>query len=192
MNPKVDFYFDKAHKWELAMRQLRIIALDCNLTEVLKWGVPCYTFQGNNVALLHHFKDYCALLFVKGVLLQDTEGILFQQTEHSQSSRQLRFTSVQAIVEQQATIKAYLYEAIEIQRLGLKVALKETADYNVPEEFQRRLTDDTALKAAFEALTPGRQRGYLLHFASAKQSKTRQARIDKCVRAIFEGKGLGE
>jgi uncharacterized protein YdeI (YjbR/CyaY-like superfamily) len=192
MNPKVDWYFDKAGIWQEAITQLRLIALDCGLVEELKWGVPCYMSQGSNLALIHYFKDYCALLFVKGVLLQDAENRLVQQTENSQSNRQLRFVSVGEILAQKAAIKAYLYEAIELERLGLKVALKETADYDVPEEFQRKLAEDPALKIAFEALTPGRQRGYLLHFSSAKQSKTREARIDKCTRSIFEGRGLGE
>ncbi|MBO0931369.1 YdeI/OmpD-associated family protein [Fibrella aquatilis] len=192
MNPKVDFYFNKAEKWQEELALLRTIMLDCGLAEELKWGVPCYTFQQNNVALLHVFKDYCAVLFVKGTLLQDAEGILVQQTENVQSARQIRFTSLQQITEMTAVLKAYIFEACEVEKLGLTVALKQTTDYAMPEEFRRRLDENPALKTAFEALTPGRQRAYLLHFSAPKQAKTREARIDKSVPQILVGKGLND
>lgn len=192
MNPKVDFFFNKPGKWQKEYAQLRTLLLDCGLTEELKWGVPCYTFRSHNVVLIHGFKEYCALLFHKGVLLNDTDQILIQQTENVQSARQVRFTSLQDIIKQEATLKAYVYEAIEVERAGLKVPFKKTAEYPVPEELQIAMEENPDLKAAFEALTPGRQRGYLLHFSHPKQSKTRTARIQKCLPNIFEGKGYND
>jgi len=189
-NPKVDFFFSKTTQWKEEYEQLRTITLNCGLVEELKWGTPCYTFQGNNIVLIHGFKEYCALLFFKGALMSNADGLLIQQTENVQAARQMRFINMQEIIEQEATIKAYIYEAIEIEKAGLKVALKKTSDYAIPEEFQERLNANPALKPAFEALTPGRQKGYLFHFGQAKQSKTRQARIEKYIPKILEGKGL--
>jgi len=192
MNPKVDFYFDKADKWQEEYKQLRTIALDCNLSEELKWGSPCYTYDKNNIVLIHGFKDYCALLFFKGALLNDTDGILIQQSENVQSARQVRFTSLQEIIEVETILKNYIYEAIEVEKAGLKVTLKKTTEYNIPEEFKTKLEEDPALKTAFEALTPGRQRGYLLYFSQPKQSKTRESRIENAIPQIFDGKGLND
>lgn len=192
MNPKVDFFFEKPTQWQKEYRQLRALVLDCGLTEELKWGVPCYTFQGSNVVLIHGFKEYCALLFHKGALLQDAEHILIQQTENVQSARQIRFTDVKEIVEIKSLLKSYIYEAIEVEKAGLKVELKKTKEYKIPEEFQVKLDEIPELKAAFEALTPGRQRGYLLHFASAKQAKTREERVEKLIPQILNGKGLND
>lgn len=192
MNPKVDFYFEKAEKWQEALEQLRKIVLECELTEELKWGVPCYTFQKSNVVLIHGFKEYCALLFMKGALLSDTNGILIQQTENVQGGRQIRFRNVREIVDNKAILKAYIYEAIEVEKAGLKVELKKTTEYNIPEELQQKLDESASLKTAFEALTPGRQRAYLLHFAQPKQAKTREARVEKCIPQILDGKGLNE
>ena len=192
MNPKVDWYFNKAEKWQKELEQLRLIVLDCGLTEDLKWGVPCYTFQNSNVVLIHIFKEYCALLFHKGVLLNDAHGILIQQTENVQTARQIRFTNLKEIVEMATTLKTYIYEAIEVEKAGLTVALKKTKEFEMPEEFQDKLAENHDLKIAFEALTPGRQRGYLLYFAAAKQSKTRESRIEKYIPQIFEGKGLND
>ena len=190
MNPTVDFYFEKAGKWQETLEQLRTIILDCGLTEELKWGVPSYTFQKNNVVLIHAFKDYCAILFVKGVLLHDAEGILIQQTKHVQSARQIRFASATEIRERIPTLKAYIFEAIEVEKAGLKVVLKPTAEYQISEEFETILAENPALKTAFTALTPGRQRAYLLHFAAPKQAKTRQARVEKLIPQILIGNGL--
>ena len=192
MNPKVDFYFDKSEKWQKELKQLRTIALDCGLTEELKWGCPCYTLQKSNIVLIHEFKEYCAYLFFKGVLLNDTNGILIQQTENVQSARQIRFTNVREIVEMKDILKTYIYEAIAVEEAGLKVTLKKTAEFNVPEEFQKKLDKMPALKKAFEALTPGRQRAYLFHFSQPKQSKTREARVEKYVQQILNGKGLDD
>lgn len=192
MNPKVDFYFNKTEKWQEEIKKLRTIVLDCGLTEELKWGTPCYTFQGKNVVLIHTFKEYCALLFFKGALLQDTNGVLIQQTERVQAARQIRFTTIQEIVELVPVVKTYIYEAIEVEKVGLKVDLKETKEFTVPEEFQKKLTELPVLKAAFEALTPGRQRAYLLHFSQPKQSKTRESRIEKYMPQILHGKGLND
>ena len=192
MNPKVDTYLSKASKWQEEMELLRKIVLDCHLTEELKWGVPCYLNQKSNIVLIHAFKEYCALLFMKGALLQDTSGILVQQTENVQGGRQIRFTSSKQIIELEAILKAYIYEAIEVDKMGLKVELKKTEDFAVPEEFQRKLTENTELKTAFEALTPGRQKGYLLHFSGAKQVKTRESRIEECIPKILKGKGLND
>ncbi|HSN10356.1 MAG TPA: YdeI family protein [Hanamia sp.] len=192
MNPKVDFFFSKPGKWQKEYEQLRMIIPDCGLTEELKWGQPCYTFQNKNIVLIHGFKEYCALLFFKGALLQDTKGILIQQTENVQSARQVRFNHVQEIVKLAPTLKAYVYEAIEVEKAGLKVTLKKTTEYKVPEEFQNKLNKNPALKKAFEALTPGRQRAYLFYFSQPKQSKTRESRIEKCISPILSGKGLND
>lgn len=192
MNPKVDFYFAKAEQWQAELEQLRRIVLDCPLTEVLKWGVPCYMYQQSNLVLIHVFKEYCAILFFKGALLKDTNGLLVQQTEHVQATRQLRFTSVREILDLESVIKTYIYEAIEVEKAGLKVVLKTTSEFALPEEFQVKLDEIPALKTAFEALTPGRQRGYLLFFSQAKQSKTRTERVEKCIPLIMDGKGLND
>ncbi|MBB6109148.1 Uncharacterized conserved protein YdeI, YjbR/CyaY-like superfamily, DUF1801 family [Mucilaginibacter lappiensis] len=192
MNPKVDFYFNKAKKWQEEMDQLRMIVLDCGLTEELKWGCPCYTFQENNIVLIHVFKEYCALLFFKGALLNNADGLLIQQTENVQAARQMRFTNVLEIIEQKSILKAHVYEAIEVEKAGLKVELKKTEEFPIPEEFQSKLAKIPALKTAFEALTPGRQRAYILHFSQPKQSKTREARIEKYMLQILNGKGLND
>lgn len=192
MNPKVDFYFDKGREWHEEIARLRILVLGCQLTEELKWGVPCYTFQGSNIVLIHVFKDYCALLFVKGALLADPIGILIQQTENVQSARQIRFTSVDEIDEMEHIVKAYVLEAVEVEKAGLTVDYKKTTEYIIPEEFQEKLDETPALQTAFDALTPGRQRGYILHFSGAKQSKTRAARVEKYTQKILDGKGLND
>jgi uncharacterized protein YdeI (YjbR/CyaY-like superfamily) len=197
MNTKVDFYFNKAKKWQDEIIKLRTILLDsiakdCSLTEELKWGCPCYTFQKSNIVLIHVFKEYCALLFFKGALLKDQKGILIQQTENVQAARQMRFTDIREIITLERTIKAYIKEALDVEKAGLKVELKKTTEYSLPEEFQNKLNKLTALKTAFYALTPGRQRGYLLYFSQAKQSKTRELRIEKCMEKILEGKGLSD
>lgn len=192
MNPNVDFYFIKAKKWQEEMELLRTIALDCGLTEELKWGVPCYTFEKSNIVLIHAFKDYCAFLFFKGALLKDTKGILIQQTENVQAARQVRFTSVQQIAKMKAVLKNYIYEAIEIEKAGLKVPLKKATEFSIPEEFQNKLNKSSALKTAFYALTPGRQRAYLLYFSAAKQSQTRESRVEKYTPQILKGKGLDD
>lgn len=191
-NPKVDFYFRKAGKWQAELEKLRTIILDCGLTEELKWGVPCYTAGKGNVVLIHAFKDYCAMLFVKGALLTDPEGILVQQTENVQGGRQIRFSALRDIVATERTLKAYVHEAVEIEKAGLKVALKNVADFDMPEEFGKKLDEMPALRTAFEALTPGRQRAYLLHFGSARQAKTREARIEKYIPYILDGKGMDD
>lgn len=190
MNPKVNWYFEKEEKWKQEIGLLREIVLDCGLEEVLKWGCPAYQYGKDNIVLIHTFKDYCALLVFKGVLLKDPENLLIQQTENVQAARQMRFTSVKQIQDQAAIIKRYIFEAIEVEKAGLKVPMKKTAEFNMPEEFEAKLKELPALKKAFEALTPGRQRGYLLHFSSAKQTKTREARIEKNLDRIMEGKGL--
>lgn len=192
MNPKVDFYFNKAKKWQEELEQLRMVVLSCGLTEELKWGVPCYTFQNSNIVLIHAFKEYCALLFVKGALLKDDNGILIQQTENVQAGRQIRFTKVKEIVKMKPIVKAYLFEAIEVEKAGLKVNFKKTAEFKIPEEFQNKLDNTPALKTAFDALTPGRQRAYIFYFSAAKQSKTRESRVEKCMRQILSGKGLDD
>ncbi|WP_211518750.1 YdeI/OmpD-associated family protein [Flavobacterium humi] len=192
MNPNVDFYFDTAEQWQPAIEKLRTIALDCQLTEELKWGSPCYTFRENNIVLIHTFKDYCAFLFFKGALLQDTHGILVRQAENVQAARQVRFTNLEQIKELEPVLKAHIYEAIEVERAGLGVVFKKTDEFAVPEEFQVKLAENPDFKKAFEALTPGRQRGYLLHFSAPKQSKTRVSRIEKCMDQIFDGKGLND
>jgi uncharacterized protein YdeI (YjbR/CyaY-like superfamily) len=191
-NPKVDFFFGKEKHWQEELERLRIIILNCGLTEELKWGVPCYTLNNKNVVLIHAFKAYCAMLFFKGSLLNNGEGMLIQQTENVQSARQLRFTSLFDIIDQEPILKSYIHEAIEIEKAGLKVELKKTIEFNMPDEFQHKLNSIPALKTAFEALTPGRQRGYLLYFSSAKQSATRQARVEKYMPQILNGKGLDD
>ncbi|MFZ6874741.1 YdeI/OmpD-associated family protein [Undibacterium sp. Di27W] len=192
MNSKVDGYVARAKQWQEEIAELRKIALDCELTEELKWGTPCYTSQGSNIVLIHVFKEYAALLFFKGALLKDPKNILIQQTENTQAARQLRFTSAQEIVKMKATIKAYIAEAIKVEKAGLKVDFKKTEEFSMPEEFQQKLEQHADLKTAFEALTPGRQRAYLLHFSAAKQAKTREARVEKCMQKILEGKGLDD
>lgn len=192
MNPKVDFFFEKPSQWKDAYRQLRKIVLDTGLTEELKWGVPCYTFQGSNIVLIHGFKEYCALLFHKGALLKDTEDILIQQTKNVQSARQIRFTDVKEIVDREKMLKTYIHEAIEVEKAGLEVKMKKTSEFDMPEELQEKLDEDAEFRTAFEALTPGRQRGYMLYISQAKQSKTRQSRIEKSIPNIFEGKGYNE
>ena len=191
-NPKVDFYFSKDNKWQKELVKLRTIVLDCGLTEELKWGVPCYTFQKRNIVLIHDFKDYCALLFFKGALLQDADGILIQQSRNVQAARQVRFTHAREVVKLKPVLKAYIYEAMEVEKAGLKVEYKKTAAFNMPKEFQTKLNKTPALKTAFKALTPGRQRGYLLYFSDAKQAKTREARIEKTMKQILQGKGLND
>ena len=192
MNPKVDFYFSKAKKWQEELEKLRTIVLDCGLTEELKWGDPCYTFQKSNIVLIHVFKEYCALLFFKGALLKDANGILIQQTENVQAARQIRFTNVREIVEMEPILKAYIYEAIEVEKAGLKVNFKKTTEFIIPEEFQNKLDEIPALKTAFDALTPGRQRAYILYFSAPKQSKTRESRVEKYMQQILNGKGLND
>lgn len=190
MNPEVDWFFEKDTQWKQEYKRLRMLILECGLTEELKWGCPCYTVNENNVVLIHGFKNYCALLFHKGVLLKDSEDILVQQTKNVQSARQLRFTSVEEIIDQKHIIQAYVNEAVEVEKSGKEVKMKKTSEFDIPEEFQSRLDKDPALEEAFESLTPGRQRGYLLHFSGAKQSKTRQRRVEKAIPDILEGKGL--
>jgi uncharacterized protein YdeI (YjbR/CyaY-like superfamily) len=197
MNPKVDFYFHKAEQWQEAIEKLREILLDCGLSEVLKWGTPCYTYPVGrgaeaNIVLIHVFKEYCAVLFFKGALLQDPQGVLVRQSDNTQATRQIRFTSVQEVVALESTLKDYVFEAIEVEKAGLKVAFKKTTEFAMPAEFQQKLDEKPALKMAFTALTPGRQRGYLLHFAAPKQAKTREARIEKCTPQILDGKGLDD
>lgn len=193
MNPKVvDRFLERAKKWNEEMGLLRKICLDCGLTEDFKWMHPCYTFQGKNIVLIHGFKEYCALLFHKGALLKDVENILVQQTENVQSARQIRFKSRQRIIELEVTIKTYIYEAIEAEKAGLEVKMKKTSEFDIPEELQEKFKEDPDFETAFNKLTPGRQRGYLLHFSGAKQSKTRVARIEKYKQQIFNGKGLND
>jgi uncharacterized protein YdeI (YjbR/CyaY-like superfamily) len=194
MNPKVDGYFKKAKKWQEEFKTLRTIILDCQppLTEELKWGHPCYTLENANIVLMHGFKDYCALLFMKGALLKDPKGILIQQTENVQAARQIRFTNLQEIVQLKSTLKTYVHQAIQVEKSGLKVPLKKTSEFAMPEEFQKKLTKIPTLITAFNALTPGRQRAYLLYFSAAKQSKTRELRIEKYLPKILKGKGLDD
>jgi uncharacterized protein YdeI (YjbR/CyaY-like superfamily) len=190
MNPKADFYFAKGKKWSEEVSTLRKIVLDCGLNEELKWGVPCYTFEKRNILLIHVFKEYCALLFFKGSLLNDPSGILIQQTKNVQAARQLRFTNTKEIVKRKAIVKAYIYEAIEVEKAGLKVNFKKTSQFAVPIEFQKKLDSTPALKEAFDALTPGRQKGYLIYFAAPKQATTRDSRVEKSMPQILKGKGL--
>lgn len=192
MNPKVDFYFTKAKAWKDEITKLREIALECGLTEVLKWGCPCYTDDNHNVVLIHTFREYCAYLFFKGALMKDPRGILVQQTENVQAARQVRFKSLEEIDRLEKVLKAYIFEAVEVERSGVKVEFKKTREFNMPEEFQAQLDKNKSLKKAFETLTPGRQRGYLLYFSSAKQAKTREARIAKYIPQIMKGKGLDD
>lgn len=192
MNPKVDFYLDQEKKWQKEQEQLREIVLECGLAEELKWGVPCYMHQKSNIVLIHSFKEYCALLFFKGALLKDTDDILIQQSANVQAARQIRFTNVQEIIDLKSVLKTYIFEAVEIEKAGLKVHLKKTAEFPVSDEFQQKLDENPDLKKAFEALTPGRQRAYLLHFSQPKQAKTRESRVEKYIPAIFEGKGLND
>ena len=192
MNPKADWFFNKDTKWQKEYAKLRTIILDCGLTEELKWGCPCYTFGKSNIVLIHGFKEYCALLFFKGALLNDANGILIQQTKNVQSARQVRFTNVREIVQMERFLKAYVYEAIEVEKAGLKVKLKKISEYKIPEEFQKKLNKTPELKNAFYALTPGRQRGYIFYFSQAKQSKTREARVEKYMKQILNGKGLDD
>jgi len=192
MNPKVDWFFDEATQWKEAYEKLRLICLDCGLTEQLKWGQPCYTLNNANIVLIHGFKEYCALLLFKGALLNDPKGILIQQTENVQSPRQIRFTSAKEIIKLEPALKAYIHNAIDVEKAGLKVELKKTKDFAVPEEFQTKLDGSATLKAAFEALTPGRQRNYLFYFSKAKQSKTREERVEKAIPLILSGKGLDD
>ena len=192
MNPKVDWFFAKDTQWQKEYGKLRTIILDCGLIEELKWGCPCYAFENTNIVLMHGFKEYCALLFFKGALLNDPNGILIQQTKNVQSARQIRFTNVREIVKMEKILKAYVYEAIEVERAGLKVKLKKTSEFKIPEEFKKRLDKNSALKKAFDALTPGRQRAYIFYFSQAKQSKTREARVEKYTKQILSGKGLDD
>jgi uncharacterized protein YdeI (YjbR/CyaY-like superfamily) len=192
MNPKVDKFISNAHQWQEAYKTLRMIILDCGLTEELKWGVPCYTLQKSNIVLMHGFKDYCAILFVKGALLKDSKGILIQQTENVQAARQVRFSNVQEIVELEPILKDYITEAIEVEKAGLKVNYKKTEEYSFPEEFQNKLNEIPDLKTAFTALTPGRQRAYIYYFSQPKQSKTRESRVEKSIPQILKGKGLND
>jgi uncharacterized protein YdeI (YjbR/CyaY-like superfamily) len=191
-NPKVDAFLSRAKKWQAEMKKLRMIILDCPLTEELKWGVPCYALQHSNIVLIHAFKEYCAVLFVKGALLKDPKRILIQQTANVQAARQIRFTNLREIVEREPILKAYISEAIEVEKTGLKVNYKKTSEFKIPDEFKNTLAKNPALKTAFDALTPGRQRGYILYFSSAKQSKTREARIEKYTPQILNGKGLDD
>ncbi len=192
VNPKVDWYFSKAKKWQDEIENLRTIVLDCGLTEELKWGCPCYTFLKSNIVLIHVFKEYCALLFFKGALLSDSSGILIQQTKNVQAARQIRFTNVREIVKLKPVLKANIHEAIEVEKAGLKVKLKKTSAFKIPEEFQIKLDKIPALKTAFKALTPGRQRAYILYFSAPKQSKTKESRVEKYMRQILNGKGLND
>lgn len=191
-NPKVDFFFDKADKWQQELNLMRTISLECQLTEELKWGVPCYTFQNANIVLIHSFKEYCAFLFFKGSLLKDTDSILIQQSENVQAARQIRFTNLQEIIDLKAVLKTYIYQAVEVEKAGLKVELKKTSEFEVAEEFQKKLDEMPNLQKAFYALTPGRQRAYLLHFSQPKQSKTRESRVEKNIPNILDGKGLND
>ena len=192
MNPKVDFFFNKAQKWQKEYEKLRMIILDCGLTEELKWGCPCYTYEKTNIVLIHGFKEYCALLFFKGVLLSDANDILIQQTKNVQSARQIRFSNIREIVKMERILKAYIYEAIEVEKAGLKVNYKKTSEFKIPGEFKNKLDKSPALKTAFDALTPGRQRAYIFYFSQPKQSRTRESRVGKYMRQILNGKGLND
>lgn len=192
MNLKVDWFFNKATKWQEEYSAVRKLVLDCGLTEELKWGCPCYTVEKSNIVLIHGFKDYCALLFMQGALLKDPKNILVQQTENVQSARQIRFANVEEILKSKQTIKAYIKEAMALDKAGIKVELKKTTEYKIPGEFKTVLDDMPELKTAFEALTAGRQRGYLLFFSAAKQAKTRESRIEKYIHKILEGKGIDD
>jgi uncharacterized protein YdeI (YjbR/CyaY-like superfamily) len=192
MNPKVDFFFDKAQQWQKEFEKLRTISLETQLVEDLKWGCPCYTYEGKNIFLIHGFKEYCALLFFKGTLMKDPENILIQQSENVQAARQIRFTNLQQIIDLEKVLKDYMFQAVEIEESGAKVEMKKTKEFEMPEEFQQKLDENPELKEAFEALTQGRQRAYLLYFSSAKQSKTKEFRIEKYIPEILNGKGLND
>ncbi len=192
MNPKVNFFFENAGQWQEEFEKLRTIALSTELTEDLKWGCPCYTYEGKNIFLIHGFKEYCALLFFKGALMKDPDHILIQQSKNVQAARQIRFTEVGQINDLEDVLRAYMFEAVEIEESGAKVEMKKTKEFEMAEEFQEKLDQNPALQEAFKALTPGRQRAYLLHFSSAKQSKTREARIEKCIPQIMDGIGLND
>ncbi|MFZ4928648.1 YdeI/OmpD-associated family protein [Chryseobacterium sp. Mn2064] len=192
MNPKVNFFFEKATQWQEEFEKLRTIALSTELTEDLKWGCPCYTYEGKNIFLIHGFKEYCALLFFKGALMKDPDHILIQQSKNVQAARQVRFKEVEQINDLEEILKAYMFEAVEIEESGIKVEMKKTKEFEMAEEFQQQLDQNPALQEAFKALTPGRQRAYLLYFSSAKQSKTREARIEKCIPQIMDGIGLND
>ncbi len=192
MNPKVDRYLRKSKKWQEELEKLRMIILDCQLTEELKWGKPCYTFQKSNIVVIIPLKEYCALMFCKGALLNDANGILIKPGENTQSGRWIKFTNVREIVEMETILKAYIYEAIEVEKAGLKVNYKKTSEFIIPEEFQNKLDEIPALKTAFDALTPGRQRAYIFYFSAPKQSKTRESRVEKCMQQILNGKGLND
>jgi len=192
MQSKVDAFLSRAKAWQEEFTQLRAIILDCGLDEDFKWGQPCYTLDGGNVVLIHGFKEYCALLFFKGALMKDPKNILIQQTENVQAARQVRFASAEQIAKLDKVLKTYIRNAIELEKSGAKVEFKKTTEFSWPEEFERKVDDTPALRTAFEALTPGRQRAYLLHFSSAKQAKTRESRIEKCVPQILNGKGLDD
>jgi len=192
MNPKVDAFLRRTKQWREEFELLRKIVLDCGLAEDLKWGQPCYALEKSNIVLMHGFKEYCALLFFKGALLKDAKGILITQTENVQSARQIRFKSAQEVAKLKPVLKAYILEAIEVEKSGLKVAFKKTTEFKMPEEFKNKLDENAALKTAFYALTPGRQRGYPLYFSQAKQSATRESRIEKCAKQILKGKGLDD
>jgi uncharacterized protein YdeI (YjbR/CyaY-like superfamily) len=192
MNPKVDFYFNKDRKWHDEIGKLRTIVLDCGLTEELKWGVPCYQFENTNIVLIHVFKEYCALLFFKGALLKDEYKILIQQTKNVQAARQIRFTNAREIVRMKTVVKAYIYEAIEVEKAGLKVKLKKPEEFEMATEFKSRLKKMAALKTAFEKLTPGRKRAWLLYFSAPKLSKTRESRVEKSIPQILKGKGIND
>ncbi|WFA05859.1 YdeI family protein [Bacillus sp. HSf4] len=190
INPKVEEFLSRATKWKKEFEKLRHIVLDCELTEEFKWMHPCYTFNNKNIVLIHGFKEYCALLFHKGALLKDPHGILVQQTENIQAARQIRFKNVEEIIELETILKAYIHEAIEVEKAGLEVDFKKNTEYQIPEELQKKFEEIPGLKAAFEGLTPGRQRAYILYFSQAKQSKTRESRVEKYVQNILDGKGL--
>jgi uncharacterized protein YdeI (YjbR/CyaY-like superfamily) len=192
MNPKVDVLIADAKKWQNEFKKLREIVLDCGLDEDIKWGWPCYTLQGRNIVLMHGFKEYCALLFFKGALMSDKAGILIQQTGNVQAGRQARFTGADQIDEMAPMLRAYVLEAVEVEKSGRKVELKPTTEFTMPEEFKTRLDADPALKTAFAKLTPGRQRAYLLFFSAPKQAQTRTARVDKSIPQILAGKGLND
>jgi uncharacterized protein YdeI (YjbR/CyaY-like superfamily) len=192
MNPKVDGYLRKSKKWQEELEKLRMIILDCQLTEELKWGKPCYTFQKSNIVVIIPLKEYCALMFCKGALLNDANGILIKPGENTQAGRWIKFTNVREIVEMETILKAYIYEAIEVEKAGLEVNYKKTSEFIIPEEFQNKLDEIPALKTAFDALTPGRQRAYILYFSAPKQSKTRESRVEKCMQQILNGKGLND
>jgi uncharacterized protein YdeI (YjbR/CyaY-like superfamily) len=192
MNPKVDFFFSKAQQWQEEYKKLRMIILDCGLNEEYKWMHPCYTFQESNIVLIHGFKEYCAILFIKGALLKDANGILIQQTENVQAGRQIRFTNVREIVKMEPILKAYIHEAIEVEKAGLKVNYKKASEYTIPKEFQNELDRNPALREAFYALTPGRQRAYIYYFSQPKLSKTRESRVEKCIDLILDGMGLND